>query len=78
MKVKHTPEPWAVSDSPKGLIVSNSTDDWRKKWCLSTVDTGRRYPDSFSLENARRIVACVNACAGISTEDLIDGKFVIK
>ena len=59
MKDKHTPEPWEVTD--KRFIRQSS---------------GRRHVvarvvGSEEMEaNARRIVACINACAGIPTEGL--------
>lgn len=78
---EHTPTPWAVGfsdgtgesyitagDHPAlknaaesiAVVVSGGTDDWG-------VTHGVRKP-----EDARRIVACVNACAGIDTEVLED------
>lgn len=74
--MSHTPEPWALSDSPYGAIFSNATPEIRKNWCLSTRDTGRAYGYEVAVANARRIVDCVNACAGKETEDLeaMEGK----
>ena len=37
-----------------------------------------QYPDTKAEENSRRIVACVNACEGISTENLEDNKPIIE
>lgn len=68
--MNHTPEPWVLSESHYGAIVSNASSDIRKNWCLSTSDTGRIYSNELAVANARRIVACVNACAGLSTDDL--------
>jgi hypothetical protein len=68
--MSHTPEPWALSDSPYGAIFSNATPEIRKNWCLSTRDTGRIYGYEVAVANARRIVACVNACKGLSTDTL--------
>ena len=65
--MSHTPEPWAVSDSPYGAIISTASRELRQSWCVSTEDTGRNYSDEIAVANARRIVACVNACAGIET-----------
>lgn len=67
---EHTKEPWRVgfddgsgdsyitSCSDETVVVRGGTDDWG-------VSHGATDP-----ANARRIVACVNACAGISTEFL--------
>jgi hypothetical protein len=59
----HTEEPWFVEI------------DWEND---HAVMAGKRLPvaslfantDKFNKENARRIVACVNVLAGISTEEL--------
>lgn len=62
--MSHTPEPWHAGDNSTiiyandGFAVANAT-----------VFHGRSEPDT-SVANARRIVACVNACAGIPTERL--------
>ena len=37
-----------------------------------------QHNDATAKENARRIVACVNACEGISTENLEDNKPIIE
>ena len=71
--MSHTPEPWAVSDSPYGAIISTASRELRQSWCVSTEDTGRKYSAEIAVANARRIVACVNACAGIEQEDFDDG-----
>lgn len=45
-----------------------------ERWYLSgtghVIAGGKVVCDGTTLEDARRIVACVNACAGISTEAL--------
>jgi hypothetical protein len=66
----HTPEPWEVRD---GMVIKAVGDDG------AYVAAAVRAPAGHSKEqadaNARRIVACVNACAGIPTEDL-EGDYV--
>ena len=60
--MKHTPTPWKVS-ATGGLIVNP----------IETICRGfRPGTDEFPnwKENARRIVACVNACEGLKTEEL--------
>ena len=53
---KHTPEPWFSDSEHVGSSVSDRLNDgWFAAKCLG--------PDR--VENARRIVACVNACAGM-------------
>lgn len=60
---EHTKEPWmAWKDGSDRILFGPSTN----------YTAGQCFPQEVdSCEaNARRIVACVNACAGISTEDL--------
>jgi len=76
--MNHTKEPWrVVSDSPVMAIYSepedyrivqtvnqNNFDNYGK----SRVDVG-----IYKQEDAERIVACVNACAGVDDENLRTG-----
>lgn len=59
---KHTPEPWAYYDDRKstGRIEIVGLGKTVSRIYLSVPDE--------DVANARRIVACVNACAGIDTE----------
>jgi len=62
-EVKHTPEPWiAIAESPKLDTIKHEASG--KKIC-------QLHDGLFNYENreanASRIVACVNACAGITT-----------
>lgn len=68
---KHTPEPWRAFNNGEGVVgvgTDHSDVCWTRieegGWLNSdrTIDT--------DYENARRIVACVNACAGIPTYQL--------
>jgi hypothetical protein len=59
---EHTKEPWAIHNS-KNLI---AILDYEGKH-LAELWQRKEYD---SVANARRIVACVNACAGIPTEAL--------
>lgn len=67
---KHTPEPWVVdsrpdlgdkfySDDETGSIIGECPE---YRFAMRSVEE--------RFANVRRIVACVNACEGISTEDL--------
>ena len=58
---KHTPEPWAV----KGATIR--TADGIGIDVIATMQVSNQ---PFWDEDARRIVACVNACAGCATEFL--------
>ena len=55
----HTLEPWNVSPTPLGNI--RIADSGENTIALITSGAGKRKRGA----NAKRIVACVNACAGI-------------
>ncbi len=64
---EHTKEPWdwyETSDK-EHVVIRSATEQW-------LVDIGGDWPEP-ARSNARRIVACVNACAGLSTEALESG-----
>lgn len=62
---QHTPEPWVVNGSH---IESENEHGWvNDGWIIADLS------GSQIEANARRIVACVNACAGASTEVLEKG-----
>ncbi|MDO6385627.1 hypothetical protein [Uliginosibacterium sp. 31-12] len=68
----HTPEPWKVSEESfdnDGVeeSVIRGLDD--RAAIAVTLDFGENNP-TMREDNARRIVACVNACKGLSTEVL--------
>lgn len=69
METKHTPEPWGIDPaihpnnqvfSESGIVVADC------KWT--------NYEPQVREANASRIVACVNACAGLTEAEL--GKFI--
>jgi hypothetical protein len=67
IETKHSPEPWKSDDddSHGGIVDASGNpvcwgDDYAVDW---------RYFDDKS-ENRRRVLTCVNACAGIPTEAL--------
>lgn len=59
--MNHTQEPWCVNESASGDIFISGADQ-------SYVAEMGCPDDEATLIDARRIVACVNACAGICTE----------
>lgn len=70
--MEHTKEPWEFVESDDNLASADIVED-----CISGSIKGddwyiaRIWGDNGAgLANARRIVACVNACIGIPTEDL--------
>ena len=72
---KHTPEPWKISHddsteewsivtNQQGSIIANVNEETGPE-LVGSAPVMRKMP---GLDNARRIVACVNACTGIRTE----------
>ena len=67
---EHTPEPWKIGDGQapfyawKGQILAEHED---REFILASCN--QNYPDE-AESNARRIVACINACRGLQTEKL--------
>jgi hypothetical protein len=64
----HTPEPWVVRD-----IVDVYHGDKLVAWSVSQADEFTDDIIKIQLANAARIVACVNACAGIPNAALSQG-----
>ena len=82
---KHTPEPWKIShdDSTEewsivtnqhGSIIANVNEETGPE-LVGYTPVVRKMP---GIENARRIVACVNACAGARTEALEHREHLLK
>lgn len=69
---KHTPGPWYMRTLGAGYYKINARENLPNSAIAILQDHGRG--DRLSAEeycaNAERIVACVNACEGISTETL--------
>ena len=65
--MSHTKEPWSFSPE-NGLEWGVEAGKWGVAICADAPGDGT------SEANARRIVACVNACAGISTDALEIGR----
>lgn len=63
---EHTKEPWTYGHVGDDFWIGDNSDGLnnlaRVYWDMGEIPEGRA--------NARRIVACVNACSGIKTEDL--------
>lgn len=66
--MKHTKEPWSQGDIIKELIFSEDGDSVIAK-CMKMDE----FEDGNQEANTKRIVACVNACAGITNEALEAG-----
>lgn len=68
---KHTAEPWDLM--PHGIIYGGPVQQYANGSTKSQIamTTGADFMAPGEQQaNARRIVACVNICAGISTDDL--------
>lgn len=65
--MEHPPEPWWIDDD--GFVCAGTGDDY-----VTVADTHCTDPamlDTGTMDQiAERIVACVNACAGVSNERL--------
>ena len=70
-EIEHTPGPWNFTQDehcPECFEVKD-----RLGFYVATCHDGVRSEEN-AKENARRIVACVNACEGISTENLEESR----
>ena len=68
---QHTAEPWELM--PHGIIYGGPMQQYDNGYTKSQIamTTGADFMALGEQQaNARRIVACVNICAGISTDDL--------
>ncbi len=63
-ETKHTPEPWAMHED--GEILQGGDGSF-----ICTIS------DLNINEDVRRIVACVNACAGVPIDKLESGNFLV-
>ena len=67
---KHTPEPWVMSTKADGNWWHISAGN-QAIAAVHAASKKRNEPYASMFEaNARRIIACVNACAGLPTEQL--------
>ena len=70
MEKIHTNGPWRIGKA--GTVVSDSpTPEINGSDCVDFYG-GHLVCESVSEANASRIVACFNACEGITTEELVD------
>lgn len=72
----HSPEPWRLQKSSHDSICDANGNRINK--CEMSEHLGQFSPRSkMRLDDRERIVACVNACAGIPTGRLIDPEYVL-
>lgn len=67
---EHAPEPWRFDGRTQILAADNGDHG-----IIATMNRGRDFRGPECDANARRIVACVNACAGIPTAALEGATF---
>lgn len=68
---KHTPEPWVLFEVGDGRPYLCPASDSDKTSVLTVIEEdGVMFAAVYKEADARRIVACVNACAGLETETL--------
>ena len=70
MTQRHTIEPWRVHQDASGDVFVSS-----ELTSFHIAEIGSE-DDETVIPDARRIVACVNACEGIPTDDLEDTKLL--
>ena len=87
----HSHEPWTVGKDACddqgfiGVYIMSSEDSVGISLCRSAVADKQGYYDGYTsspdnetgVANRERIVACVNACVGVSTERLINSDYTI-
>lgn len=66
--IKHTPEPWAAYRDASGDVFISSAET-----SFHIAEVGSE-DDETVIPDARRIVACVNACEGVDTDLLEAGE----
>lgn len=64
--MSHSPEPWTVEVLPKSMVIVDTNDNLIARMPMNDDPV----TEPVMTTNANRIVACVNACAGIPTEHL--------
>jgi len=69
-EAKHTKEPWQIYCYDRQQIIT-APESGRYKDVICDLSQSDFYA-SQAVENARRIVACVNACRGMPTKELED------
>lgn len=68
---KHTPEPWSLLEA--GDCIKHQVPVSSDRTSILTIATegAIAFGAVYSADDARRIVACVNACRGLSTDELV-------
>lgn len=76
MSAKHTPGPWIIDEDASSFDIFSDAEvgtPFIASIRRSALSSGL---DELARANARRIVACVNACEGVPTEVLEAEKYI--
>ena len=66
----HTPEPWSLLEAGDSIKHQVPVSSDRTSILTIATEGAIAFGAVYSADDARRIVACVNACAGLPTEQL--------
>ncbi len=66
----HTPEPWSLLEAGDSIKHQVPVSSDRTSILTIATEGAIAFGAVYSADDARRIVACVNFCAGVSTENL--------
>jgi hypothetical protein len=75
-QIKHAPEPWKMTDADDtDVCIFAANDNWLANVGInvfngSIADEHLQFLFDMDKANARRVVACVNACEGVTNEVL--------
>ena len=67
---KHTPEPWSLLEAGDSIKHQVPVSSDRTSILTIATEGAIAFGAVYSADDARRIVACVNACRGLSTDEL--------
>lgn len=70
----HTPEPWSLLEAGDSIKHQVPVSSDRTSILTIATEGAIAFGAVYSADDARRIVACVNACRGLSTENLEDNE----
>ncbi|MGL4928013.1 MAG: hypothetical protein ACRC4K_14690 [Plesiomonas shigelloides] len=71
----HNPAPWRFGDMYNSIVCDTYIFEIKGSDAVDAYG-GHMICESVAKRNAARIIACVNACEGVSNEDLIEGASV--
>ena len=66
----HTPEPWSLLEAGDSIKHQVPVSSDRTSILTIATEGAIAFGAVYSADDARRIVACVNACRGLSTDEL--------